>query len=45
MRLKYENYCLRHILFYPLKQQSDYKCLIAKTFDGKIFQMKAAGPV
>ena len=45
MRLKYDNYSLRPILFYTLKQQSDYKCFIAKTFDGNTFKMKATGPL
>ena len=45
MRLKYENYYLRRTLFYILKQQSNCKCLIAKTFDGNTFKMKSAGPV
>ena len=48
MRLKYEKYSLRSILFYALKKQSDYKSIIAKTFDGSTgntFKLKAASPV
>ena len=40
-RSKYENYSLRRISFQILKQQSDYKSLIAKVFDGKSFETKA----
>ena len=45
MCLKYEKYFLQHILFWTLKQQSDYKSLIAKTFDGNTFEMKAVSSV
>ena len=45
MRLKYENYSLRCILFQTLKQHSEEKNLIAKTFYGTIAKMKAASPV
>ena len=41
MRLKYGNYSLRPILFY----NSDYKCFIAKTFDGNTFKIKATSPL
>ena len=41
MRLNYVNCFLRRILFYILKQHSDYKSLIAKTFKGKTLKMKA----
>ena len=45
MRLQYENYSLRRILFQTLKQHSDDKSLIAKTFDGSRVKMKAASSV
>ena len=47
MRVKYENYSLRHILLSTLKQHSDDKSLIAKTLDGSRvkYKMKAAYPV
>ena len=44
MRLKYEHYSLGHILFWTLKQQSDYKSLIAKNYDGNTFKTKATSP-
>ena len=41
MRLNYENYSFRSILFQTLKLHSDNKRLIAKTFDGNTLKMKA----
>ena len=45
MRLRYKNYSLKDILFQTLIQQSVYKRLIAKPFDGNTFEIKAASPV
>ena len=45
MRLKYEKYSLRRILFQTLNQYSVRKSLIAKPFDGSRAKMKAASPV
>ena len=46
IRLKYENYSLRCILFQTLKKNSQTtKSLIAKTFDGNTFKMKVISPV
>ena len=41
-RLKYENYCLTGIVFQAFKQYSDYKSIIAKTFDGNKLKIKSA---
>ena len=43
--LKYEKYSLRLIFFQTLKQHSDCKSFISKTFDRNIFKIKAASPV
>ena len=40
-RLNYEHCSLRSILFYTLKQHSDYKSFIAWIFDGNTLKMKA----
>ena len=45
MRLKYENYSLKRILFQALKQNFVDKSLIEKTFDGSSAKMKAASQV
>ena len=45
MRLKYENHSLRRILLQTLKQHSDDKSLIAKTFNGSRVKVKATSPV
>ena len=42
MRLKYENYPLRRILFQTFKQHSQRKSLIAKSFDEITIKIKAA---
>ena len=44
-QLQYENYSLGRILFQTLKQHSDGKSLIAKTFDGRRVKRKAESPV
>ena len=41
MRLNYENCSLEENLILDVKQHSDYKSLIAKTFDGNTSKMKA----
>ena len=45
MRLKYENYFLKRILFQTFKQHSRCKSLIAKTFDEIRIKMKTASPI
>ena len=45
IRLKYEMYSLRRVLFYTFKQYSDYKSLIAKTFTENTLKMKDASPI
>ena len=41
MRLKYENYSLRNILFLKFKQDWHDKSLITKNFDKNALKMKA----
>ena len=45
MRLSYENYSLRRILFQMFKQNSHCKSFIAKAFDGITIKMKAASTI
>ena len=45
MHLNYQNCFLRCILFQALKYYSDYKSLIAKTFDGNTLKMKAVSAI
>ena len=45
MRLNYENCSLRSILFQTLKQHSDYKGLIAKTFDENTLKLKTVSAI
>ena len=41
----FKNCSFRSILFYTLKQHSDYRSLIAKTFDGNTIKMKALSDI
>ena len=45
MCLKYENFPLRGILFSIVKQHSDDKSLIAKTFNGNTLKRKTVSPI
>ena len=45
MRLKYDNYCLRRMLFQTFKHHSHCKSLIAKTFDDIAIDMKSVSPI
>ena len=45
MRLNYENCSFKSILFQALKQYSDYKSLIAKTFNGNTLLMKTVNAI
>ena len=45
MRLKYENYSLKRMLFQTFKQHSYCKNLIVKTFDEITVKMKSASPI
>ena len=45
MHLYFGNCSLKSILFQTLKQHSDYKSLITKTFDGNTLKMKALNTI
>ena len=45
MRLMYENYSLKRMLFQTFKQHSHCKNLIVKTFDEITVKMKSASPI